>query len=135
VASIAAPILLADIGDHRFGVFSHDLKSGNERVFRIPRRDEPGAYHVSHLGETIGVSDSLSCGAGGVKFRQVAGSRYYPTRTRTCGFPSLSALNPSSPETHVECRVGKRGLLADFAILRMVESHIVTARTWVPAFD
>jgi hypothetical protein len=29
---------------------------------------------------------------------------------------SLSALNPSSPETHVECRVGKRGLLADFAV-------------------
>ena len=35
VTRIAAPILLADVGDHRFGVFGLDLKSGNERVFGI----------------------------------------------------------------------------------------------------
>src|SRR2546429_34778 len=32
VTRIAAPILLADVGDHRFGVFSLDLKSSDERV-------------------------------------------------------------------------------------------------------
>jgi hypothetical protein len=35
VTRIAAPILLAYVGDHRFGVFGLDLKSGNERVFSI----------------------------------------------------------------------------------------------------
>jgi hypothetical protein len=35
VTCIAAPILLADVGDHRFGVFSLDLKCGDERIFGV----------------------------------------------------------------------------------------------------
>jgi hypothetical protein len=35
VTCIAAPILLADVGDHRFGVFSLDLKRGDERIFGV----------------------------------------------------------------------------------------------------
>ena len=32
---VAAPILLADVGDHCFGVFSLDLKRGDERIFGV----------------------------------------------------------------------------------------------------
>ena len=35
VTCIAAPILLADVGDHCFGVFSLDLKRGDERIFGV----------------------------------------------------------------------------------------------------
>jgi hypothetical protein len=35
VTYIAAPILLADVGDPCFGVFSLDLKSGDERIFGV----------------------------------------------------------------------------------------------------
>jgi hypothetical protein len=35
VTCVAAPILLADIGDHCFGVFSLDLKRGDERIFGV----------------------------------------------------------------------------------------------------
>jgi hypothetical protein len=35
VTRITAPILLADIGDHCFGVFSLDLKSSDERIFGV----------------------------------------------------------------------------------------------------
>ncbi len=35
VTRIAAPILLADVGDHRFRTFGLDLKSCNERVFGV----------------------------------------------------------------------------------------------------
>jgi hypothetical protein len=62
---IAAPILLADVGDHRFGVFSLDLKSGDERVFgahgdvvRLPLQFKPdGKLHerasYQYLGQTF----------------------------------------------------------------------------------
>ena len=53
VTCIAAPILLADIGDHCFGVFSLDLKRGDERIFgfhgdvvRLPFQFKPdGELH------------------------------------------------------------------------------------------
>jgi hypothetical protein len=35
VTCIAAPILLADVGNHRFGVFNPDLKRGDERIFGV----------------------------------------------------------------------------------------------------
>jgi hypothetical protein len=35
VTCIAAPILLADVGDHRFWVFSLDLKRGDQRIFGV----------------------------------------------------------------------------------------------------
>jgi hypothetical protein len=35
VTRIAAPILLADVGDNRFGVFSLHLKSRDERIFGV----------------------------------------------------------------------------------------------------
>jgi hypothetical protein len=35
VTCVAAPILLADVGDHCFGVFSLDLKRGDERIFGV----------------------------------------------------------------------------------------------------
>jgi hypothetical protein len=35
VTCIAAPILLADVGNHCFGVFSLDLKRGDERIFGV----------------------------------------------------------------------------------------------------
>jgi hypothetical protein len=35
VTCIAAPILLADVGDHSFGVFNLDLKRGDERIFGV----------------------------------------------------------------------------------------------------
>ena len=35
VTGVTAPILLADVGDHCFGVFSLDLKRGDERIFGI----------------------------------------------------------------------------------------------------
>ena len=66
VTRIAAPILLADVGDHRFGVFGLDLKSGNERVFgvhcdvvRLPVQFKPnGKLHLcasraESLGQTF----------------------------------------------------------------------------------
>ena len=66
VTRIAAPILLADIGDHRFGVFSLDLKSGDERIFgvhgdvvRLPLQFKPnGKLHqpassANILGQTF----------------------------------------------------------------------------------
>jgi hypothetical protein len=53
VTCIAAPILLADVGDHCFGVFSLDLKRSDERIFgvhgdvvRLPFQFEPdGELH------------------------------------------------------------------------------------------
>jgi hypothetical protein len=33
VTCVTAPILLADVGDHRFGVFSLDFKRSDERIF------------------------------------------------------------------------------------------------------
>jgi hypothetical protein len=35
VTRIAAPILLADVCDRRFGVFILDLKSGDKRIFGV----------------------------------------------------------------------------------------------------
>jgi len=35
VTCIAAPILLADVGDRCFGVYSLDLKRGDERIFGV----------------------------------------------------------------------------------------------------
>ena len=35
VTRIAAPVLLADVGDRRFGMFGLDLKSGDERIFGV----------------------------------------------------------------------------------------------------
>jgi hypothetical protein len=35
VTRIATPILLTDVGDHRFGVFRLDLKSSDERIFGV----------------------------------------------------------------------------------------------------
>jgi hypothetical protein len=35
VTSVTAPILLADIGDYCFGMFTLDLKSGDKRIFGI----------------------------------------------------------------------------------------------------
>jgi hypothetical protein len=36
VTCVTAPILLADVGDYRFGVFSLDLKRSDERIFGVP---------------------------------------------------------------------------------------------------
>jgi len=55
VTCIAAPILLADVGDHCFGVFSLDLKRGDERIFgvhgdvvRLPFQFKPDGELHSH---------------------------------------------------------------------------------------
>ena len=68
VTCIAAPILLADVGDHCFGVFSLDLKRGDERIFgvhrdvvRLPFQFKPdGELHphafFSHWGRHSSVS-------------------------------------------------------------------------------
>lgn len=55
VTRIAAAILLADISDHRFGMFSLDLKSCNKRIFglngdmvRLPLHFKPdGKLHLN----------------------------------------------------------------------------------------
>src|SRR5580704_9938590 len=55
VTCIAAPILLADVGNHCFGVFSLDLKRGDERIFgvhgdvvRLPFQFKPDGELHSH---------------------------------------------------------------------------------------
>jgi len=55
VTCVAAPILLADVGDHCFGVFSLDLKRGDERIFgvhgdvvRLPFQFKPDGELHSH---------------------------------------------------------------------------------------
>jgi hypothetical protein len=35
VTCVTAPILLADVGDYRFRVFSLDLKRSDERIFGV----------------------------------------------------------------------------------------------------
>jgi hypothetical protein len=59
VTRIAAPILLADVGDHRFGVFSLDLKRGDERIFgvngdvvRLPFQFKPDGELHRHASST-----------------------------------------------------------------------------------
>src|SRR5580692_7590081 len=59
VTCIAAPILLADVDDHCFGVFSFDLKRGDERIFgvhgdvvRFPFQFKPDGELHSHAGDT-----------------------------------------------------------------------------------
>ena len=64
VTCVAAPILLADIGDHCFGVFSLDLKRGDERIFgvhsdvvRLPFQFKPDGElhpHASSSHYTLG---------------------------------------------------------------------------------
>jgi hypothetical protein len=61
VTRIAAPILLADVGDHRFGVFILDLKSGDECIFgfhgdvvRLPLQFKPyGKLHLAASSANI----------------------------------------------------------------------------------
>jgi hypothetical protein len=62
VTRIAAPILLADVSDHRFRMFGLDLKSGNERVFgvhgdvvRLPVQFKSnGKLHSASFGKNLG---------------------------------------------------------------------------------
>jgi len=57
VACVTAPILLADVGDYRFRVFSLDLKRSDERIFgfhgdviRLPFQFKPdGKMHPAFL--------------------------------------------------------------------------------------
>jgi hypothetical protein len=76
VTCVAAPILLADVGDHCFGVFSLDLKRGDERIFgvygdvvRLPFQFKPDGELHPHassitLGQTfIGVQPMRSQGS------------------------------------------------------------------------
>jgi hypothetical protein len=60
VTCIAAPILLADVGDHRFGVFSLDLKRGVERIFgvhgdvvRLPFQFKPDGKLHRHASSSV----------------------------------------------------------------------------------
>ena len=59
VTCIAAPILLADVGNHRFGVFSLDLKRGDERIFgvhgdvvRLPLQFKPDSKLHRHASSS-----------------------------------------------------------------------------------
>ena len=64
VTCIAAPILLADVGDHCFGVFSFDLKRGDERIFgvhgdvvRFPFQFKPDGELHPHASRTLPASE------------------------------------------------------------------------------
>jgi hypothetical protein len=69
VASIAAPILLADISDHCFGVFGLDPKRGDERVLCIH-------------GDVVRLTFQLQTDG---KLRQlISSSRYLGTDIKLC---------------------------------------------------
>lgn len=46
VTCIAAPILLADVGDDRFRAFNLDFKRGDERVFGVHDNANPSFLSV-----------------------------------------------------------------------------------------
>jgi hypothetical protein len=59
VTCVTAPILLADVGDYRFRVFSLDLKRSDERIFgvhgdvvRLPFQLKPDGELHRHASST-----------------------------------------------------------------------------------
>jgi hypothetical protein len=59
VTCVTAPILLADVGDYRFRVFSLDLKRSDERIFgvhgdvvRLPFQFKPDGELHRHASST-----------------------------------------------------------------------------------
>ena len=57
VTRVTAPILLADVGDYRFRVFSLDLKRSDERIFhgdvvRLPFQFKPDGELHRHASST-----------------------------------------------------------------------------------
>jgi hypothetical protein len=59
VTCIAAPILLADVGNHHFWVFNLDLKRGDERIFgvhsdvvRLPVQFKPDSKLHQHASSS-----------------------------------------------------------------------------------
>ena len=78
VTCVTAPILLADVGDYRFRVFSLDLKRSNERIFgddsdviRLPFQFKPdGELHWHASSTQYFAPDGLMLSPGSPKSRR-----------------------------------------------------------------
>jgi hypothetical protein len=67
VTRITAPILLADVGDHCFGVFSLDLKSSDERIVCVHGQVVDLSIQLNSDGKLHGISPLFVETAGGAQ--------------------------------------------------------------------